>query len=424
MQNRLKTIAMLLVLIALVPGAAEAARRGRLVGKIVDPDAKPIQGVMVTATSPDLPSFKKIQTTDKKGVFVLDFDKIDVTYHYRFDKTGYDSLEANQLWTKDGSEFFDWTLHPATVPVVDAGDAPVMAASSTSAPAVEAYNTGLAALKAKDRATAEAKFQEAVQHDPNLTPAWAALSSLSLELGHDAEAAAAAEKAIALGSTEEAVLLARWQAYKNLKDEAKAAEALQDLETIGRRTEEAKRLHNEAVVLVKTGDDAGAFGKFQEALALDPNLQVSLLGLATAGTKIGRNAEAIAAVETILKTDPANEAAIRIRYNAALALGDQAKLIDALVSLAPYEPKVGRDGLARLAFEAYDANDLPTARERFGRVIEIDPSYPQAYYYLGVIDAGRGANAEAKKHLDRFLQLAPNDPEAPSAREMLRYLKN
>ncbi len=422
MQIRLRTIAML-VLIALIPAVGQAARRGRLVGKIVDPDGKPVQGVTVTATSPDIADYKKVETTDKKGVFVLDFSRIDVTYHYRFDKTGYDSLEVNQFWTKDGSEFVDWTLHPAAVQMAPPADRPVIAASSTSAPAVEAYNAGLAAFKAKDLATAEVQFNEAVGNDPNLVAAWAALSAVSLELGHDEAAAAAAEKAIALGSTEEPVLLARWQAYKNLKDASKAAEALADLEKIGRRTEEAKKVHNEAVALVKAGDHAAAFGKFQEALALDPNLQVSLLGLATAGVKIGKNAEAISAVETILKSDPQNEAAIRLRYNAALALGDTQKLIDALVSIAPYEPTVGRDGLARLAFEAYDANDLPTARERFLKVVEVDASYPQAYYYLGVIDAGRGANAEARKHLERFLQLAPNDPEANSAREMLRYVK-
>lgn len=144
----------------------------------------------------------------------------------------------------------------------------------------------------------------------------------------------------------------------------------------------------------------------------------------SAAVKIGRNAEAIDAAEAILKADPTNEAAVRIRYNAALALGDKAKLIDALAGLTPYEPAIGRDGLARLAFEAYDANDLPTARERFVHVVEVAPDYPQAYYYIGVIDAGRGANAEARKHLERFLQLAPNDPEAASAREMLRFLKN
>ncbi len=123
-------------------------------------------------------------------------------------------------------------------------------------------------------------------------------------MGHNQEAAESAEKAIALGSKDEAILTARWQAYKNLKDDAKTAAALKDLEAFGRRTEEAKKLHNEGVALVKAGDSAGAFAKFQEALNLDPNLRPSLVGLATAGLKLGRNAEAATAAETILKADP------------------------------------------------------------------------------------------------------------------------
>jgi tetratricopeptide (TPR) repeat protein len=302
---------------------------------------------------------------------------------------------------------------------VAAADAPV---ASASAPAIAAYNAGVGALKAKDYATAEAKFKEAIGHDPNLRQAWGALSSAQLELGRNQEAAAAAENAIALGSTDEAVFMARWQAYKNLGDEAKAAEALKDLGATGRRTEEAKRIHNEAVALVKAGDDAGAFAKFQEALALDPNLQESLLGLATAGVKIGRNAEAAAAAETILKADPDNEKALRVRYNACLALGDEEKLLEALVGLTAVEPTVARDGVLKLAFDAYDRNDLSTARTRFLKVLELDSSQPQAHYYLGVISASQGAKEDAKKYLERFLQLAPNDPEAPSAREMLKYL--
>ncbi|MGZ8797978.1 MAG: tetratricopeptide repeat protein, partial [Thermoanaerobaculia bacterium] len=191
---------------------------------------------------------------------------------------------------------------------------------------------------------------------------------------------------------------------------------------VGRRTEEAKKIHNDAVALVKAGDPVGAFAKFQEALNVDPNLQVSLLGLATAGVKIGRNKEAATAAETILKTDPKNEAAIRIRYNAALSLGDKERLIDALMGLAAFEPVIARNGLLQLAFEAYDANDLVVAKERFSKVLQVDPNYPQAYYYLGVINAGQGAMAEAKRQIERFLQLAPKDPEANSARDMLKYL--
>jgi Tfp pilus assembly protein PilF len=351
-------------------------------------------------------------------VFTVDFEKTGVTYLYRFDKTGYQSTESRQTWNREGTEFHDWTMPLAAVQTEALPGAP----ASTSAPAVEAFNAALAAFKAKDYATAETKFKESVVHDPNLRQAWEALTVVQLQLGHNEDAAAAGEKAVALGSTQESVLQSRWQAYRNLKDDARAAEALKDLERIGRRAEEAKKIYNEAVALVKTGDNAGAFAKFQEALNVDPNLQVALLGLATAAVKIGKNAEADSAAETLLKADPKNEAAVRIRFNAALALGDKARLIEALEGLAAYEPVTARDGLLRLAFESYDANDLAVAKERFGKALKIDPNYAQAYYYLGVIDASQGRNAEAKRELERFLQLAPKDREADSAREMIKYL--
>jgi len=412
-----RTTGWLLLVLWMVAGPAFAERLGRLVGKVVDPDGKPIQGVVVTATSPQIPSFKSVQTTDKKGVFTVDFRQIDVTYRYRFDKAGYQSLEAEQEWSLEGTQRYQWTMQPGQSAVV--GDvAPV----STSEPAILAYNAGVAAFKAKDNATAEAKFRESVGHDPNLRQAWGALAVVQVDLGHNEEAAAAAEKAVALGSTDEAVLTARWQAYRNLNDEVKAAEALQELERIGRRAEEAKRIHNEAVALVKAKDYQGAFTKFQQAIEVDPTLIVSQNGLAEAGVKIGKNAEAAAAAEAVLKMDPKNEQAIRVRYNACLGLGDKAKLVEALQGLAVVEPNIARNGLLKMAFDAYDANDLPVAKDLFVKALAIDPNYPQAYYYLGVIDVGQGATAEAKSHLERFLQLAPKDPESDSAREMLKYL--
>ncbi len=416
--SRIRTIASILLFVALVPTIALAATKATLVGKIVDPSGKPVEGVTVTVTSPDLPNFKAITTTDRKGVFTVDFEKIEVTYQYRFDKTGFQSTESQQTWHREGTEFHDWTMPLAAVAAPTVQGVP----TSTSAPAVEAFNTGLAAFKTKDYATAEPKFKEAVANDPNLRQAWEALAVVQLELGHNQDAAASGDKAVALGSTQESVLQARWQAYRNLKDETRAAEALKDLERIGRRAEEAKKVHNEAVALAKAGDNAGAFAKFQEAVNIDPNLQVAQLGLATAASKIGKNAEAEAAAEAILESDPKNEAAVRIRYNAALALGDKAKLISALEGLAVYEPTTGRDGLLRLAFEAYDANDLNVARDRFTAAVAIDPNYGPAYYYLGVINASQGKNGEARKQLQRFLELAPKDREADSAREMLKYL--
>jgi Tfp pilus assembly protein PilF len=413
-----RTLAWLLASVWIVAVATVAEGEGRLLGKVLGPDGKGLEGVVVTATSPEIPGFKDVETTDKRGLFTIDFPKLDTTYHYRFDKAGFQSMEVNQEWRANDSVYYEWTMHPGeSAPLPGA-----IPAASTSQDAILAYNAGVKASRANDNAAAAAKFKEAVGHDPKLRQAWESLAVAELSLGQNQDAVAAAEKAIALGSTDKATLEARWQAYRNLKEDAKAELALKDMQKVGQATEEAKKVHNEGVALMKAGDYAGAFAKFQEALKIDPNLQPSLLGLAEAGLKSGHNAEAETAAETVLKTDPKNEQAIRVRYNAALALGDKAKLSDALVGLAAIEPAIARNGLLKLAFDAYDANDMAGARAGFEKVLEVDPNYPLAHYYLGVIEVGQGATAEAKAHLERFVQLAPNDAEAKSAREMLKEL--
>jgi tetratricopeptide (TPR) repeat protein len=403
----------------MVPGLAFAARKARLLGKIVDSDKKPISGVTVTVTSPDIPEFRETETTNKKGMFIVDFERIDVTYVYRFDKTGYQSIEVRDKWAQLGTKQSEWTLQQA-----EARTAGGLITTSTSVPAVEAFNQGVAALEDKEYKSAEAKFLESIEHDPELHQAWAALSMAQVELGLFQEAAESAEKAIALGSTDEAAMLSRWKAYSNLKDKAKAAEALEDLERVGDLAEEAKGLHNEAVKLMKAGDDAAAFEKFQEALSLNPNLEESLQGLAGTGVKIGKYEEAASAAETILKIDPSNENAVRHRYNACLALGDRERLTESLVGLAAFEPQVARDGLLILAFEAYDTRETALAQKRFQQVLGIDPNHAQAHYYLGLVLLNQGSKGEAKSHFENFLTLAPDSPDADTARALVEHMGN
>jgi len=217
-------------------------------------------------------------------------------------------------------------------------------------------------------------------------------------------------------------LQSRWEAYRNLGDEAKAAEAQQDFEKTGRLAEEAKKVYNEGVQLHKVGDEEGAYAKFQDAVEFDPNLRVAQLAVATTALKVGQNAEAATAAQAILDENPQDEDAIRIRYNACLALGDDEQLIEALTGLAAFEPGLARDGLWRLALEAYDGGDMAKSKVRFGKVLEVDPNYPWANYLLGLVLMGDGDNQEAISYLERFIQLAPDDPEAPSAQDLITYL--
>ena len=114
---------------------------------------------------------------------------------------------------------------------------------------------------------------------------------------------------------------------------------------------------------------------------------------------------------------------MRIRYNAALQLREETKVVDALVGLAAIDPALALDGLLKLATSAYEADDTAKATERFGKILAIDPSYPQPYYYLGLIKMREGAKEEAKSYLEHFLQLAPHRSEAATAQQALQYLK-
>jgi Tfp pilus assembly protein PilF len=416
MTKELRRIATLLALALMAPGLA-SARQGRLIGKVLDPEGHPIPGVTVTTTCAEIPDFRPVATTDDKGLFMVGFTRINVLYVYQIEKTGYVTMKVEQKWTLEGTERHEFRMTPA--PATATAGPP----ASTSNQAIVAFNAGVLAVKAKDYTTAAAKFEEALSYDPYLRQAWAALSQVRVEQKRYREAAEAADKAVALGVTDEPVLRARWEAYRNLGDTAKTSQAQQDLEKLGRLTEEAKRIYNEGVALVKSGDDAGAFAKFQEALAIAPGFQPALLGLATAGLKIDKAAEAAAAAETLLKADPRNEPAIRIRYNAALKLKDKAMIADALVGLAAVDPVTARDSLLKLATAAYDADDAINAKAMFGKVLDLDPNNARSHYYLGLILMREGVKAEAKIHLERFVALAPNDPDVPTAKDALRYMK-
>jgi Tfp pilus assembly protein PilF len=409
--------ALLPVLLLLVPSLA-SAWTGRLIGKVVDADGHPIPGVTVTTTSPDVADFMDVATTDDRGLFKVDFVKINVTYHYRLEKAGYVTLLIDQHWTIEGAERHEFKMERGQM-ATPSGPPP----ASTSQPAIQAFNEGAHAFDARDYATAKAKFEEAVGHDPKLRQAWEALSRVLAEQKDYAKAVEAAEKAMALGSTNESVLRLRWEAYHHLGDEAKAKAARDDLERIGRLTEEAKKVYNEGVDLLKAGDAQGAYPKFQQALEADPNLQVAQLALATTALGLGHAADAAAAAETVLKADPKNAEALRVQYNAALKLGDEAKVVDALVALAAVDRDMALDGLFKLARAAYDHDETAKAKEQLGKVLEIDPNHAQAHYLLGLLLMREGSKAEAEKHLERFLQLAPNDPDAATAQKALKYLQ-
>jgi Tfp pilus assembly protein PilF len=417
MLSKKNLLTLSIIILFVLVGTADARRQGRLIGKVVDPEGNPIEGVTVEATSDDVPDFNEIEVTDAKGVFKLDFEVIEVVYDYRFSKAGYITLVTEQTWQKVGTDRHTFILTPGESASLDAADGMIL-----SGEAGRAYAAAVKAFQAEDYATAETKLEEALGHDPELRQAWEALAVIELEQGDYPETVKAAETAIEKGSTDVAVYRARWEAYRQMGDDEMTVKAQEELQELGALTEEAKRIYNEGVQELRAKNKEGAFVKFQQALQADPNLEEALFAVASTGFEIGKFAEAAAAASTILDKDPQNEDALRLRYNAALQLDDEQMLMEALIGLYPVEPEVTKKGLWLLAMAAYNANDNAKSIERFEKVLVIEPNNAQAHYLLGLVFVSEQENDDAIAHLGRFVELAPDDPEAASAKEIIAYL--
>ena len=193
-------------------------------------------------------------------------------------------------------------------------------------------------------------------------------------------------------------------------------------------TEQAILAYNEGVSALKNNDLAAAVPKFEQAASLNPELADAQAVLAELYMEVKRPADAVAAADRYLALKPNDPRGLRVRYDALKAAGDTAKIkeaLDALIAAAPQDPETAirffNEGAERTRSGQYDE-----AAVYFERVVQIapdDPKFAKAHYVLGLSWAKDDAKkAQAKEHLQKFLELAPNDPEAETAKQMLEYL--
>ena len=421
MNRTYRALAMAICLALALVATAHAVGEGRIIGTVLNPEGKPIPDIKITLTRPGT-NFKMDRVTDKNGKFTLLI--LDATQEYvlQMEKSGYDPYQET-VKPKPGDVLrLTYTL-TETKPQAATGpsEAEVKKLEGENA-AVAAFNEGVTTLQSNNLAGAEAKFREATTLNPSLAPAFGALAEVLSEQKKHAEALATAERYLELEPGAVRGLRVRFDATRALGDKAKLGPALDALVAGDKSRETAVRIYNLGAETSRAGDRDGAVAYFKRAIEVDPTLDQAYTAMGQVLVVKKSFKEAAQAVEPVLARNPKNLEALTIRYEALKAAGDKAGATAAQEAMKAAQASMNPEDLFKQGVALYNANNMVDAVEAFSMALTVNPKHAKSHYMLGLAYAGTDA-AKAKEHLTKFLELAPNDPDAAQAKEMLSYLK-
>jgi tetratricopeptide (TPR) repeat protein len=401
------------------------AQSGLLRGTVEDSDGKPIPNAQITVTSDQLSSFHKSLTTDTKGEFKIRFQTTQTQYlfNFLFEKPGFQSFTQPVSPSATAAVRKTFVMDKAESQVVEShGDLAAVVTGSSNV-AVEAFNAGLSAQRAGDLPTARANFEEALEADNTLAPAQIALAQVLADLGEHERALEQADKALALSGNRAEALRIKYQALRALGRGTEADAVGAELELAEDAVATARRHYNEGGEAFQAGDQEAALARFQKAAELDPSLVDAHHAVATLELGKGNYEASAKAAETALSMGSEDVRTLRVLYDAYDALGRMDELTEIAPRLAAVDPEFGGAKLIEQAAGLWNTGQAEKAVTLSTLALAIDPTIAKAHYFLGLNHLSNGNNAEAKSALEKFIGLAPDDPDAATAREMLAYIE-
>jgi len=175
---------------------------------------------------------------------------------------------------------------------------------------------------------------------------------------------------------------------------------------------------NEGATLANAGKTTEALAKFDEAVAAKPEMAAAWSAIAKLSARAKKYDRAIVAANKLLEIDPDETGMYPILAEAYAATGQKDKA-------AEFKKKLPADvtSLYNDAARAINAGKDGEAEPLLKQAIAADENYAQAYYELGMLYVRGGKNADARKNLQKYLELSPDGKDAATAKEMLAYVK-
>ncbi|HEX9981759.1 MAG TPA: carboxypeptidase regulatory-like domain-containing protein [Thermoanaerobaculia bacterium] len=176
--------------------------------------------------------------------------------------------------------------------------------------------------------------------------------------------------------------------------------------------------YNEGAALANEKNYDGALAKFEETVKVNPDLTAGWIALAKTAAAAKKYPRAIEAANKALLIDDEDMEMWQVLVASYTATGDKAKAKEAQAKLPANAGSTFND-----AARAINAGKDGDAEPLLKAAIAADAKFAAAYYELGMLYVRAGKNADAKTNLEKYLELEPNGKDAPTAKEMLAYVK-
>ena len=400
-------------------GPLAAGTEGRIVGTVVDRAGNPLKGAQVVVSAVEV-ELQETRTTNKKGQFIIILLDLSRDFVIRIGKEGYLPIEE-PLKPKLGQTIRPtWTLVEGEPPREGIGEAPSEIDAANRV--VKLYRAGQEAYDDGELETAIEKFDQVRELAPELWEPHMGLAMAYFRMEENEKAAAAAARLLEMKEGDVIGLRVQYEANRALGNSELEAAALAQLEVVEPGPETARRVFNSGVTHVQAGELEAAVGRFELAVEMDPELAPGYAALTRVYLRLGDQEKSVANGERAIELQPDDAGILHLLYGLYRGRGETDKADAAFASMREASPQYVSDQFHEQGVNLFYDGDTAAAQEIFQRVVEALPEHPQAHYMLALCLVNAGELASAKHHLSRFLELAPDDPEAATARQMLASL--
>ena len=187
-------------------------------------------------------------------------------------------------------------------------------------------------------------------------------------------------------------------------------------------TDQAALKFNEGVDLLNAGNKPGAEAKFLEAVGKNPDLPQGWQALTTLAYEKKDWGKTLEYGQKAVELDPSLTQIYGVLASAAQQSGDKKAAAEWQAKFETANPDTP-ESLYNKGVEAYNKKKIKDAETLLQKAVEAKPDFALAHFWLGMTSFNLNKKAQAREHLEKYLELDPSGSEAATAKEILPLVK-